>query len=216
MLDLFRTPNLRTNIIVMSFTWLVCSYCFYGVTYYISHLTGDVFVNVAATGSVCMCACIICIPLIKFSKRKTVVVAGNALCSLCLFIVGFVPEGKASVVIGCIGELLCYIIFIVIYLYCTEMFPTVVRNAAIGICSMMARVGAMIAPFAADLRPYGKWCSPVAFAIFPMIAGLLCLLLPETKDCELTNTIEEAEALLNKKSQNPQTTNNVNIAEREI
>ncbi|KAJ8723268.1 hypothetical protein PYW08_003180 [Mythimna loreyi] len=212
-LDLFRTPNLRKNIIIMSFAWLVCSYCFYGVTYYISHLTGDVFINVVATGTVCLVGCIICIPLIKFSKRRSVVVVANILNSLCLFIVGFVPEGKGSVVMGCIGELLCYIIFIVLYLFCTEMFPTVVRNAAIGICSMMARLGAMIAPFAAGLRPFGKWCAPVAFGIFPMIAGFLCLLLPETKDCELMNSIEEAEALGRNSSSNLRTSNDLNVTE---
>lgn len=215
-LDLFRTPNIRRNIIIMSFAWLVCSYCFYGVTYYISHLTGDVFINVVATGSVCLVGCIICIPLIKFSKRKAVVIAANITCSFCVFIIGFVPEGKGSLVIGCIGELLCYIIFIVLYLYCTEMFPTVVRNAAIGICSMMARLGAMIAPFAAGLRPYGKWCAPVAFGIFPMIAGLLCVLLPETKDSELMSTIEEAEALGRNSPTNPRTGTDVNDTEREV
>ncbi|XP_035450467.2 organic cation transporter-like protein [Spodoptera frugiperda] len=195
-LDLFRTPNVRRNITVMSFIWLVCSYCFYGVSYYISHLTGDLFINVLATGGVCTCASIISIPLIKFSKRKTVVIFGNVICSLCLIAIGFVPEGNASLVVGCLGEMHSYIIFIVIYLYCSEMFPTVVRNAAIGICSMMARVGSMIAPFAANLRPYGKWCSPVAFGIFPMISALLCLLfLPETKNCELLMTLEEAEAI---------------------
>ena len=152
----------------------------------------------------------------KFSKRRTIMVAGNILCSLCVFVVGFVPEGIASVVIGCIGELLCYVVFIVVYLYCTEMFPTIVRNAAIGICSMMARFGAMIAPFAAGLRPYGKWCAPVALGLFPMAAGLLCLLLPETKDCELLNTIEEAEALGKKLPQTPRTNNDVNITDTEV
>ncbi|KAJ8716709.1 hypothetical protein PYW07_003336 [Mythimna separata] len=214
-LDLFRTPNIRKNIMIMSFAWLVCSYCFYGVTYYISHLTGDVFINVVATGSVCLIGCIICIPLIKFSNRKSVVVSANLTCSFCLFIVGFVPQGKGSLVIGCISELLCYIIFIVLYLYCTEMFPTVVRNAAIGICSMMARVGAMIAPFSAGLRPYGKWCAPVAFGIFPMLAGVLCLLLPETKDTELMNSIEEAEELGRNSSPIERTSNDFSVAEGE-
>ncbi|PZC84112.1 hypothetical protein B5X24_HaOG205834 [Helicoverpa armigera] len=214
-LDLFRSPKLRTNIMVLSFAWLVCSYCFYGGTYYISHLTGDVFINVVATGTVCLCACIICIPLIKFSKRKTVVVTANALCGFCMLTIGIVPEGNVSVIFGCLGELLCYTIFVVVYLYCTEMFPTVVRNAAIGICSMMARVGAMIAPFPAGLRPYGIWCAPIAFGIFPVIAAFLCLLLPETKDCELLMTIEEAEAL-GKNYQNISSRTDVNIAESEV
>lgn len=215
-LELFRIKTLRTNLLIMSFAWLSCSYCFYGIAYYVSHLTGDVFINVVATGSVCLCGCIICIPLIKFSRRKTVVVSGNALCSLCLFIVAFVPEGKASVVIGCVGECLSYVIFVLIYLYCTEMFPTVVRNSAIGICSMMARVGAMIAPFVAAFRPHGQWCAPVAFGIFPLISAILCLWLPETKDCELMMTIEEAEEALGKNQIPPPRNRDVNIAESAV
>lgn len=183
----------------MSFIWLVCSYCFYGVSHYISHLTGNIFINVLASGSVCLCACLIVIPLMKFMNRKTVVILGNVMCSFCLLVIAVVPEGKVSVFLGCLCVLFSYMVFIMIYLYCSEMFPTVVRNAAIGISSMMGRVGAMIAPFIANLRPFGQWCAPVAFGIFPFIAALLCLLLPETKDCELTMTIEEAETFGNQR-----------------
>ncbi|XP_030027819.2 organic cation transporter protein-like [Manduca sexta] len=192
-LDLFRAPNLRRNILIMSFTWFVSGYCYYGISHYISHLTGDIFINVIASGGVCLCSCIIVIPLMKFMTRKSMVVIGNILCSISLLIIAFVPEGKVSVVLGCFGVLFCYITFIIVYLYCSEMFPTVVRNAAVGFTSVMARIGAMIAPFVADLRPYGQWCAPVAFGVLPLLAALFCLLLPETKDCELMMTIEEGE-----------------------
>lgn len=199
-IDLFRTPNIRKNILLMSFVWLVCSYCFYGMAYYISHLTGDVYINVMACGTVCLCGCIFAIPVIKFMNRRTIVILGNSFCSVCLLIIAFIPEGKASVVLGCAGIFFSYIVFAVVYLYCSEMFPTVVRNAAIGISSMMARFGAMIAPFMAGLRPYGQWCAPVGFGIMPMIAACLCFLLPETKNCELLVTIEEGEAFGKKPS----------------
>lgn len=179
----------------MSFTWFVCSYCFYGVSHYISHSKGDIFINVLATGSVCLFGCIIVIPIINYMNRRSAVIIGNVLCSLCFVIIVFVPEGKAAVIFGCFGVLFCYMVFIVLYLYCSEMFPTVVRNAALGISSMMARFGAMIAPFIVDLRSRGRWCAPTAFGVFPLMAALLCLLLPETKDCELMMTIEEGEAL---------------------
>ncbi|KPI94133.1 Solute carrier family 22 member 1 [Papilio xuthus] len=201
-LDLFRTPNMRRNILIMAFLWLVCSYCFYGVAHYISHLTGDIYTNVIASGSVALCSCFVSIPLIRFLKRKTLVIASELASSICLILIAFVPEGTISIVLGCTGVFFTFMVFIVVYLYCSEMFPTVVRNAAIGICSMMARVGSMIAPFVAGLRPFGIWCAPVAFGIFPLISAVLCLLLPETKNCELPMTIEEGEALGRNQNQN--------------
>lgn len=187
----------------MSFMWLSCSYCFYGVTHYISHLTGNAFINVMACGSVCLCGCFLTIPMIRFFKRKSLVVISNLLSSACFFIIAFIPEGMWSTTFGCIGCLCNYMVFIVIYLYASELFPTVVRNAAIGISSMMARLGAMVAPFVAALRHHGKWCAPTAFGIMPLIAALLCLLLPETKDCELMTSLQEGEEFGTSRSQRP-------------
>ncbi|CAK1555150.1 unnamed protein product [Leptosia nina] len=194
-IDLFRTPNLRKHIMLMSFIWFVCSYSFYGMTHYISHLTGNVHINVIACGLVCLCACLIAIPLIKIAKRRTLVIIPNILSSLCFILIMFVPENIGSLIMGCGGVLCSFLVFIVIYLYCSEIFPTIVRNAAIGITSMMARLGAMVAPFAAALRPFGPWCAPLAFSFLPLIAALLCLFLPETKNCDLLMTLQEGEDL---------------------
>ncbi|XP_053604364.1 organic cation transporter-like protein [Plodia interpunctella] len=209
-IDLFRTPNLRKNILVMSFTWLVCSYCFYGVTYYISHLAGDVYVNVIASGTVIFMSCFIAMPLIKFMKRRTLLVMSHVLSGFCLLTIAVMPVGRISVGFGCLGLLFTQMVFIISYLYCSEMFPTVVHNAAVGICSMMARLGSMLAPFVADFGEFGEWCPPVAFGIMPIIAAALGLLLPETKDCQLMLTIEEGEAFGRNQSSR-RTENNASI-----
>ena len=41
--------------------------------------------------------------------------------------------------------------FRVVYQISAEIFPTVVRNAGVGSCSCMARIGGIIAPLVADL-----------------------------------------------------------------
>lgn len=192
-LDLFRTPNLRKNIIAMSYNWLCCSYCFYGVSQYVGQLSGNVFVNVAASASVTLLGTLASIPLMKIIGRRTIVIVFNFVNALCLLILAVVPEGPASVVCASIGVVASFIVFVVVYLYCTELFPTVVRNAALGFSSMMARVGSMLAPFVVDLRVQAIWMPPVVFAIFPLIAGFVTFILPETKGCELMSTIEEGE-----------------------
>ncbi|KAJ2951119.1 hypothetical protein O0L34_g5507 [Tuta absoluta] len=191
--DLFRTPNMRKNIIAMSYNWLSCSYCFYGVSQYVGQLSGNVFVNVAAGASVTLLGTFISIPLLKFFGRKQIVIVFNFIAAFCLLVLAFIPEGVGSVVCATIGEVASFIVFVVVYLYCTELFPTVLRNAAIGFSSMMARVGSMIAPFVIGLRDHALWMPPLAFAILPLIAGFVTFLLPETKDCELMTTIEEGE-----------------------
>lgn len=192
-IDLFRTPNIRRNTIAMSFNWMVCSYCFYGVSQYVGQLSGNVFLNVAASASVTLLGTFLSIPLVRYVGRKTIVIIFNIISGLCIMLLAVIPEGTASVVLASIGVVTSFIVFVTVYLYCVELFPTVVRNAAMGVSSMMARVGSMVAPFVVGLNDVGRWMPPIAFGVMPLVAAGLCLLLPETRGCELLSTIEEGE-----------------------
>lgn len=199
-LDLFRTPNLRKNIIAMSCNWFSCSYCFYGVSQYVGHLSGNVFINDAASASFTLLGTFVSIPLMQALGRRTIVIVFNFVGGLCLLILAVLPEGWGSVACAIIGVVASFIVFVIVYLHCSEMFPTVVRSAALGFSSMMARVGAMVAPFVIDLRSQARWLPPVVFAIIPLIAGFISFLLPETKGFELMTTIEEGESFGKKRN----------------
>lgn len=177
----------------MSMNWVVGNYCFYGVSLYVGHLSGNLFVNVAASAGVTLGGTAFALPLMKAFGRRNLVVVLYLVCAGCLLLMTVIPEGAGSVALASIGMVCSLIVNIVLYLYCTELFPTVVRNAALGFTSMCARVGSMIAPFVIDLQTVAPWMPPVAFAIMPLMAGCVTLLLPETKGCELMTTIEEGE-----------------------
>ncbi|XP_059057476.1 organic cation transporter-like protein isoform X2 [Achroia grisella] len=193
LVDLVRTPNLRKNILAMSFNWLTCSYCFYGVSQYVGQLSGNIFLNVAASASVTLIGTLFSIPLLKLFGRRTLVIVFNFVCACCLLILPILGEGIGTVICASIGVVASFIVFVVVYLYCSELFPTVVRNAAVGFSSMMARVGSMIAPFVIGLGDVAVWLPPLGFAILPLIAGCTTFLLPETKNCQLMTTLEEGE-----------------------
>ncbi|GFQ85422.1 organic cation transporter protein [Trichonephila clavata] len=84
--------------------------------------------------------------------------------------------------------------FGLLYLYTTELFPTVVRNVALGSCSMFARIGSILAPFVRELGKATHSSVPnVMFALLAISASLLTLMLPETKGQELPDSLQEGE-----------------------
>lgn len=157
-------------------------------------LSGNAFINVAISASVTLLGTFCSIPLMRAIGRKSIVIIFHIICAVCLLVLAVIPEGIGSVVCASIGVVSSFIVFVVVYLYCTELFPTVVRNAALGFSSMCARIGSMVAPFVVETRDKALWMPPVLFAVMPLIAACVTLLLPETKGCELTTTIEEGEA----------------------
>ncbi|XP_060801369.1 organic cation transporter protein-like, partial [Amyelois transitella] len=193
LLDLFRTPNIRKNNLVMAFNWLTCSYCFYGVSQYVSQLSGNIFLNVAVSALMALLGSLVSIPLMRIFGRKPIVVVSHFMCAVCLIMLAFMPEGGCSLFFASTGVVTSFIVLLVVYLYCTELFPTVVRSAALGFSSMTARVGSMVAPFVIDMGQTAVWLPPILFAILPLICGFVTFLLPETKGRELMTTLEEGE-----------------------
>merc|ERR1711862_186514 len=84
--------------------------------------------------------------------------------------------------------------FALAYLYTAELFPTPVRNVAVGGASTFARIGSMSAPYIVDiLGKVSPGIPAVIFGAFSVIAGLLALLLPETLNKELPETVADVE-----------------------
>merc|ERR1719346_584922 len=88
--------------------------------------------------------------------------------------------GKASVV-SC---------FCIIFIYSSELFPTVIRTVGMGCCAFWGRVGSLLAP---QILLLGKHIYPeapdlitfITFGGLSLLSGLLALCLPETGDEDL-------------------------------
>ena len=97
--------------------------------------------------------------------------------------------GKAAVV-SC---------FCIIFLYSSEVFPTVIRTVGVGSCTLFGRLGSLLAP---QVLLLGELLLPSMPGLVPfLLFGLLCLVaavlvinLPETLGTKLPDTIEEAVA----------------------
>lgn len=86
--------------------------------------------------------------------------------------------------------------YAIIYIYANELFPTNVRNTGMGICSMIARIGAIIGTFCNDyLTRIWIYLPIVLYGIVSLIAALLALMFPETLNKPLPQTVDEVERM---------------------
>ncbi|CAH0586909.1 unnamed protein product [Chrysodeixis includens] len=194
-LDLFRTPRLRARTLAICFNWFVCGLCFFGVSQYMSHISGDIFTNVAISAAIQVPGTIISIYANRLLGRKITLISANCVTGLsCLLIIVVPQSGIAHLTLGCIGLWGMAISFATVYLYAGELFPTVVRNSGVGLSSTVARIGSMVAPFVATLAHTSAWLPPLAFGIVPLIGAGLCIILPDTRGKKLPDTLEEGEA----------------------
>ena len=98
------------------------------------------------------------------------------------------------VTIAMMGKFLISMTFAIAYLYTAELFPTKVRNLAVGMASTFARIGSISAPYIVDILGSVHAGIPVViFGVASASAGLFALMLPETLNKRLPESVAEVE-----------------------
>ncbi|XP_034948517.1 WD repeat and HMG-box DNA-binding protein 1-like [Chelonus insularis] len=201
-LDLLRTPNMRIKTICITFNWLVCGICFFGLNQYLSQFGANVLINIALSATFQLPGIILVYFLISRMSRLKILIGANLISGISLLlIIPLLNNETAKTSFAILGVTGMTVSFPTIYLYTGELFPTVVRNIGFGVCSVSARVGSMIAPFIATIGE--SWIAPLLFGVGPIIGAGLCYFLPETMDCKLPETIEDGENFKRKSIRTP-------------
>ncbi|KAL0112549.1 hypothetical protein PUN28_012100 [Cardiocondyla obscurior] len=193
--DLVRTPNMRVKSLSIFFNWVVCGMGLFGISQYIGQVGGDIFINFAVSGAIQIPGNFVAWWAMNTLGRRITLICSNSISGVaCLFLI-IVSNNMAwlRLLLACLGIVGMSVSFTTVYLFSGELFPTVVRNIGIGASSMCARIGSILAPFVVSLSYIEKWLPPTIFGILPLIGSALCLLLPETAECTLPETLQDGE-----------------------
>lgn len=200
-LDLFKTPKLRKRIIICCFNWFVNALVYFGLSVNVKNLAGNMYVNFFTLIIIELPSALLAwFCLQRFGRRIpycTFMLLGGV-AGLLVLAVPDQPEYQPVVTtLAMIGKFCILSTFLAIYIFTAELFPTVIRNIGVGVSSMMARVGAILAPYIvllADLPSLKKTLPLVAFGVLGVTAGIIALWLPETLFSPMPQTVEQAEA----------------------
>ncbi|KAI0229439.1 Organic cation transporter protein, partial [Lamellibrachia satsuma] len=212
LLNLLKTQNLRKITIVMWWAWFVTSMVYYGLSLGVTLIGGNIFLNSFLSGSIEIPCYILVIPIMnKFGRRRTTIgslIAAGISCFVCIGLFNKPGLHTALVVFSMCGKFFIAATFAVIYVYSAELFPTVVRQVGVGSSSMCGRVGGLIQPQFGRLTTYWGPMPFLLYGIAAITASLSTLLLPETLNKTLPDTLEDGEAFGRKPSR--EQTDNVN------
>ncbi|KAG1714407.1 Organic cation transporter protein [Nymphon striatum] len=195
-LDLLKRPALRYKTLNLFLCWPVNAFVYYGLSFNTNDLGGNPFIDFLISASVEIPAYIIGAFMTKYIGRRLSVMGMMVVAGLACASTIIIPKDMLTlqILFPMIGKLCISASFTMLYIYSTELFPTVVRSIGLGSCSMIGRVGSILAPYVRQLgRDTHFYVPPAIYGSLSVASGLLILFLPETKGEIIPDHLEEAE-----------------------
>ncbi|XP_071840714.1 solute carrier family 22 member 13-like [Apostichopus japonicus] len=196
--ELIRTPAIVLIVVNMSFNWMVQNLVFYGLSLSTSSLGIDPYLSFIFSGFVEIPAYICCIFVAQWSGRKVSTVVTMLLGGLCCCSTALIPIGISRAAVAMGGKFFITMSYSIVYTWAAELMPTPLRSSGLGLFSLISRIGSIVAPLILLLEELWGSLPYLIFGSFALTAGLLCLLLPETKGKPLPSSVDDTKALYKK------------------
>ena len=207
-LDLFKQGSEMTVMVLKSsYLWLASSTVYYGIALNTGNLPGSIYTNTVINGCVDFVGHVT-FPFLVESKllgRKWTMFMGLILSCISCLVVNITVEFKscdnevlsqnidtAVLIWAYIGKLCIGGTFATAYQYSAELFPTVVRNNALSIGSVIGKIFTTLTPVIMAMGLIATWLPGVVFAVIAALGGVVVLSLPETRGIPNLQTYDQA------------------------
>ncbi|XP_067119478.1 organic cation transporter protein-like [Centruroides vittatus] len=189
-IDLFKNIQICKLTLLQYFIWMVTVFAFYGLSFNADDTGGSVYLFYVLCGLMDYPSALLMQLLVVRIGRRYPLLVFLLISGICCIVASAIPDDMTwlRIVLAVSSKFCLSTALSILYIFSSEIYPTPVRNVGLGSCSMMGRIGAIIAPFMKQASEMVHWALPFGiFGIMSIAAGLLALLLPETKNTHLTD-----------------------------
>ncbi|KAL0994543.1 hypothetical protein UPYG_G00123770 [Umbra pygmaea] len=192
-LDLLRTSNIRNITLIISLVWFSLSMGYFCISLNTSRLHGDPYVNCFISASIEVPAYITSWLLLRYLPRRLSISANMLLGGAALFFIQLVPPSmpSLSIALEMMGKFSMATGTGLVFAYTGELFPTVIRNTALGFGAMVSRVGSIIAPYVFTLSTFHTFLPYILLGSLLVLSALTIPFLPESFGRPMPETIEQ-------------------------
>ncbi|XP_072486100.1 solute carrier family 22 member 4 isoform X3 [Notamacropus eugenii] len=191
--DLFRTRHIAIITFMSLMLWMLVSVSYFGLSLNTPNLHGDVYLNCFLSAAIEVPAYVIAWLLLRNLPRRYIIAGTLFLGGGVLLFIQLVPTEYyfLSIALVMLGKFGITSAFSMLYVFTAELYPTLVRNMAVGAASMSSRVGSIIAPYFVYLGAYDKILPYILMGSLTVLIGIVTLLFPESLGVALPETFEQ-------------------------
>nr|XP_019952664.1 PREDICTED: solute carrier family 22 member 5-like isoform X1 [Paralichthys olivaceus] len=193
MLDILKSKNIRCITLMCLLLWMAINMGYFGLSLNTSNLSGDPFMNCFLSATTEVPAYVVSTWLLKKCPRRALLSSFLVIGGGVLLLIQFIPDTLHSVALALemTGKFGFTMAFSIVYIYTAEIYPTVLRNVGMGMCSSAARIGSITAPYVIYLGTYNKVLPYILMGSLTIAASVVNFFLPETLNKDLPETVEQ-------------------------
>ncbi|XP_017359292.1 solute carrier family 22 member 8 [Cebus imitator] len=193
--DLFRIPILRRMTFCLSLAWFATGFAYYSLAMGVEEFGVNLYILQIIFGGVDVPAKFITILSLSYLGRHTTQAAALLLAGGAILALTFVPLDLQTVrtVLAVFGKGCLSSSFSCLFLYTSELYPTVIRQTGMGVSNLWTRVGSMLSPLVKITGEVQPLIPNIIYGIIALLGGSAALFLPETLNQPLPETIEDLE-----------------------
>jgi len=205
LMDMFRGSQLKITI-AFFITWPVITLLYYGLTLSADNikLSDSLYVSYILVAAIEVPAYIALPLIIDVWGRKPLFVCCQLFPGIFCIIAALIKPGTAPyAILALSAKLGAAMAFNVTFMFTAQLYPTSIRNSAVGMCSTVARLGGLMAPWIGRYltnpvvfeEPLWEGVPLCLFGGFGVLGGVVALMLPEPLGFPLPNTFEDIEEI---------------------
>nr|GEW62255.1 organic cation/carnitine transporter 4-like [Tanacetum cinerariifolium] len=190
-IDVIKAPVMRTHLFLLMGINFTCSIVYCGLNLNVVNLKTNLHLSVLLNAIAEMPAYLLTSILIDRFGRRPLGVATQWFTGV-ICIIGSLSRNQGSwqllrMSCGVLGIFGIAGTYNLLYIYAMELFPTVVRNAALGCARQVGQLGTILVPFVVVMD--GGY-SFMVFGVCGIVGGILVFFLPETLNKTLHDTMD--------------------------
>ncbi|XP_076813033.1 organic cation transporter protein-like [Clavelina lepadiformis] len=194
-LDLFKIGFLRKRILILALAWSAANTLYFGLSINTRNLGGNVYLTYFALAIVETPGTFLAFFLMRKFGGRLIFMILTAGCGLCVVATPFLQTVShlAMIAANVLGKLLVSGSMTVLYSFTGDVFPTLLRSQAFGLCSSVSRGWNVLVPYLLFLGEIVHPSIPyLVMGTLGIAAAFAVYLLPETKLKPLPDTLEDA------------------------